>query len=99
VSGPTFEKHKAAGGGNVHSMLNPWVDWEGLGAVGPAATPATPPPPPPRPEHATDHSTPQEEAEKAALQRHLASADYQFRRRALFIRAAKGSGRTRAALT
>lgn len=40
MSGPRFESDKAAAGGNVHSMVSPWRDWEGLtrrcgGAVGP----------------------------------------------------------------
>ena len=30
LSGPTFERRKAAGGGNVHAMLSPWLHWEGL---------------------------------------------------------------------
>jgi len=82
VSGPAFEKTMAQGGGNVSAMLDPWSTWKGLhkkcggGAAAAAdASGAQPPPLQRRP------STLAEEARERDVQRHLASADYEYLQR------------------
>jgi hypothetical protein len=81
VSGPRFDQTRDAGGGNVGAMLEPWGTWEGLhtlcdGARAPESSTAVP-----RAPLARATSTLAEQAREMDLQRHLASADYEYLQR------------------
>jgi hypothetical protein len=81
VSGPRFDKTRLAGGGNVGAMLEPWSMWEGLHRRCDGANAAKPSAAVPQAPLTRSKSTLAEQTREVDMQRHLASADYEYLQR------------------